>query len=164
MIRGIGENLRVFYNSNFPKRFKKYSKKSQLVYLGIGGNIGNSIRRFTLLIAYLKKIKSIDLIQSSIILKNPPFGLLEQDDFYNSILVIKTDIKPHNLLKLLLQIESRFGRVRVIKDGPRTLDIDILFIDNKIINTKNLQVPHPHWQKRESVLIPLLFMNSYFIT
>jgi len=58
-------------------------------------------------------------------------------------------------LTYLLRLEKRFGRKRSFENAPRTLDLDIIFFDNRIINTKTLQVPHPSWSERESVLIPL---------
>jgi 2-amino-4-hydroxy-6-hydroxymethyldihydropteridine diphosphokinase len=67
----------------------------------------------------------------------------------------KTSMEPKEFLRYLLRVEKRFGRKRSFANAPRTLDLDIIFFDNRIINTKNLNVPHPHWYKRESVVIPL---------
>ena len=92
-------------------------------------------------------------------LKNPPFGYLEQDDFYNAIVIVKTCLRPKALLRYILSIEKRFGRKRLFKDGPRTLDIDIIFYANEQIESRELIIPHPAWCKRPSVLIPLSYLK-----
>ena len=76
-------------------------------------------------------------------------------DFLNGIIAIKTNLAPHDFLKNMQRLEKRFGRKRSFQDAPRTLDIDIIFFDNKKINTKDLVVPHKDWANRESVIIPL---------
>jgi len=92
-------------------------------------------------------------------LKNPPFGYIDQDDFFNSIMVLKTSMLPHKFLDYLMRLERKFGRRRSFANAPRTLDLDIIFFDNKVINTNKLSVPHPAWAKRESVVIPLASMS-----
>jgi len=123
------------------------------------GNIGNTIIRFKKLYKMLYKNSSFKLIQSSIILKNPPFGYLNQNDFYNAIIVIKTNFNPKKILSFTQSLEKRFKRKRAFKNSPRTLDIDIIFIkkghQHLYINQPNLIVPHPKWFQRNSVLIPL---------
>ena len=145
------------FNGNFPKKYKK-SKKKYRVLLGIGGNVGNSFFIFRNLSNYLQKDLEIDLLKTSPILINPPFGFLEQDDFKNAVIVIKTDLNPNRLLKKLQYIEKKFGRIRTFKDAPRTLDIDIIFFENKRVYNKNLIIPHPKWLERSSVLIPLCYI------
>jgi 2-amino-4-hydroxy-6-hydroxymethyldihydropteridine diphosphokinase len=80
---------------------------------------------------------------------------LDQDDFLNSVMVVVTSMQPQVFLNYLMRVEKRFSRKRSFANAPRTLDLDILFFDERVINTKKLQVPHPAWQKRESVMIPL---------
>jgi len=135
-------------------------KSGHRVLLGIGGNMGDVIRRFEHLFYYLKRSSLVYVIETAPILKNPPFGYMEQGDFYNSLVLIKTLLNPKLLLRYVLRVEKVFGRKRLFKDGPRTLDIDIIFYENVKMETKNLTLPHPGWKERESVLIPLSMMKG----
>lgn len=128
--------------------------------VGIGGNIGDVVRRFERLYWFFRHSKFVTLLESAPILRNPPFGFLEQADFYNSIMLLETSLTPRELLHYLLRVEKRFGRKRFLKDGPRTLDLDILFYDDIQIDTKELTIPHPEWMNRDSVLIPLKYMKG----
>ncbi len=128
--------------------------------LGIGGNMGDVPRRFNHLFFYLKNSSFIDVVETAPILKNPPFGYLEQDDFYNSLIIVKTCLRPKALLRYILAIEKKFGRIRSFQDAPRTLDIDMIFYEQEVIESKVLTVPHPYWNQRSSVLIPLMYMQT----
>ena len=101
------------------------------------------------------------MLQTSPILKNPPFGYTNQDDFYNAIMVISTTKTPKELLEYILRVEKKFSRKRPFKDAPRTLDIDMIFYDDIILNTKKLTLPHPQYSSRVSVLIPLSYIKRY---
>ncbi len=128
--------------------------------LGIGGNIGDVVRRFEHLFHYLKRSSLLHVIETAPIVKNPPFGYTEQKDFYNSLMLVETFLSPRALLRYVLRVEKVFGRKRLFKDGPRTLDIDIIFYENVKMETKELTLPHPGWRERESVLIPLSMMKG----
>jgi 2-amino-4-hydroxy-6-hydroxymethyldihydropteridine diphosphokinase len=128
--------------------------------LGIGGNVGDVVRRFDHLLYYLKRSTLVRVLETAPILKNPPFGYMDQEDFYNSLIRIETFLSPKALLRYVLNVEKIFGRKRLFKDGPRTLDIDIIFYENRTIKTKELILPHPGWRDRESVLIPLSMMKG----
>jgi len=93
-------------------------------------------------------------------LKNPPFGYVDQDDFLNSIITVSTSMSPNETLRFLLHTEKRFGRKRSFANAPRTLDLDILFFDDLKIDRPHLKIPHPQWCERESVLIPMSFMRT----
>jgi len=151
----LSDNLTLFYLPNFPKKFNKFSNKKFIITLGIGGNIGNTKKIFDKLILCFKKDKRFDLFMTAPLLKNPPFGFLEQNYFLNGIILLKTSLCPNQLLKVVQRYEKKFGRKRSFQDAPRTLDIDIIFFDNKKINKKNLTIPHKNWANRESVIIPL---------
>ena len=131
-----------------------------MVTLGIGGNIGNVKRRFNKFFLVLQQDSRFHIIKTSPLLKNPPFGYLEQDDFLNALLVIKTNLSPIYLLNQMQRYENRFGRKRSFKDAPRTLDIDIIFYDKIQIKHKRLIIPHPNWKERDSIIIPLKFLNT----
>lgn len=147
----------IFYNDKFFPIVNKENKSyKKVAVVGIGGNEGNVRKRFKSLYIYLQKNKLVSVSQTSMILKNPPFGYLEQDDFYNAIVVIRTSLGPKALLKFLLHVEKIFGRKRSFKNAPRTLDLDIIFFSDIKYNDKNLKIPHPDWKQRESVVLPLL--------
>ena len=158
MKKKLTPNLTLFYTSNFPKKFNYNSTKKYSVTVGIGGNIGNTKNLFDKLILCLKKDSRFTLLMTSPLLKNPPFGFLEQSDFLNGIIRLKTNLCPNAFLKAMQRYENKFGRKRSFQDAPRTLDIDIIFFDNKKINTKKLIIPHKDWASRESVIIPLKHM------
>ena len=88
-------------------------------------------------------------------MKNPPFGFTEQEDFLNTTIVIKTSMNARIFLEYLMRLEKKFGRKRSFSNAPRTLDLDIIFFDNLVMDTDKLTLPHPAWMERESVLIPL---------
>jgi len=159
MKKNLNKNLTLFFSSLYPFNSSKISGKEYEVVIGIGGNIGNVKRRFNNLFLTLLKDKRFDIIKTSPILKNPPFGYIDQDDFFNAVIVVKTDLSPKIFLYQMQRFEKRFKRKRSFKDAPRTLDIDIIFFNDKKINSKDLTVPHPHWSERESVTIPLSFVK-----
>ncbi len=158
MKKVLNKNLTLFFDKNYPDKSSKKSKKQHTATLGIGGNIGNTRRRFQKLFIYLHKSGVVDIVQTSPILKNPPFGYTDQKDFYNAVMIVKTDLNPINLLKFVLRVEQFFKRDRHFENSPRTLDIDIIFFDKISVNRKDLIIPHPHYQERESVLIPLSYI------
>ncbi|RUM67714.1 MAG: 2-amino-4-hydroxy-6-hydroxymethyldihydropteridine diphosphokinase [Sulfurospirillum sp.] len=152
------EDLRLYFLKNFPsKNFKSFKKHCATI--GVGGNTGDVIKRFKKLFYYLQQSRVVDIICTSAILKNPPFGYLDQPYFFNTIIIIKTNLPPQKLMRYLLFVEKRFKRIRNFKDSPRTLDLDMIFYDKISISSKHLTLPHPHWFERESVTIPLGLIN-----
>jgi len=145
---------RVFKTTFFPAKIKKSSKKNTAL-IGVGCNLGNCVRRFKKLYLYFNSHPFVDVIQTSVIYKNPPFGYADQPDFYNTVMVLKTNLSPLGLLNFLLYTEKKFGRVRSFKNAPRTLDLDIILYNNIKLNHKRLKIPHPFYKKRDSVLVPL---------
>ena len=116
--------------------------------------------------------KAVELLRSDskIIVKKiadyietEPYGNVEQDKFLNTALEITTLYTPEELLKVANEIEAKLDRVRTIKWGPRTIDIDIIFYDDKIINTKDLIVPHKEMHLREFVLKPLMELKPSYV-
>jgi 2-amino-4-hydroxy-6-hydroxymethyldihydropteridine diphosphokinase len=149
----------LIFTPHFPYNSGRKSGAHTAV-LGIGGNVGDTLRRFERLFWYLKRSKRVMIEETSAILKNPPFGYLEQPDFYNAIIRIKTDMMPVELLRFVMHTEKRFGRKRSFKNAPRTLDIDIIFYDACRMDTTRLKLPHPQWHKRDSVTIPMQTMKK----
>ncbi len=158
MRRKLNHSLTLYFTKYFPTKRVFKSGKKHTVVVGVGGNIGNLFKRFNKLYIYLTKSNNFDIVQTAPILKNPPFGFLDQDDFFNTIIVLKTNLTPHQSLKQLLRIEKKFKRKRDFKDSPRTLDLDIIFYDKISVNKKDLIIPHESFYKRQSVLIPLSYL------
>jgi len=158
----LSENHTVIFSEHFPYicSTKQQSNAPYRALLGIGGNVGDVLRRFEHLYWYFKKSKNIHIIETAPILKNPPFGYTNQDDFYNSLILVQTRLSAQALLRYILRVEKHFGRKRLFKDGPRTLDIDIIFYENIKINTETLTLPHSGWKERMSVLVPLSYMRN----
>ena len=151
---------KLFFRELYPYYAFRKSSKPYIAVLGIGGNIGDVPRRFNHLFYYFTKSSFVDIVETAPIYKNPPFGYINQDYFYNSIMIIKTQLKPKALLRYILHTEKRFRRKRSFKDAPRTLDIDMIFYENIVMQSRDLTLPHPHWHKRDSVLIPLKYTKS----
>ncbi|ADG92414.1 2-amino-4-hydroxy-6-hydroxymethyldihydropteridin epyrophosphokinase [Arcobacter nitrofigilis DSM 7299] len=158
MKKDINKDLTLFFTPNYPRFIKQDSNKKYLITLGIGGNIGNTKQLFDKLFLCLLKDSRFDLLETSPLLLNPPFGYLEQKYFLNGIIRLKSNLCANDLLKIMQRYEKKFGRKRSFQDAPRTLDIDIIFFDNKKINTEKLIIPHKDWANRESVIIPLKYM------
>lgn len=131
------------------------TRKWHRVYLSLGSNIGNKRKNLLEAIRKIGELENTEVVKSSTILETEPFGYLEQDNFLNACLEVKTLMTAQEFLKEILQIELDMGRVREIKWGPRIIDIDILFYDKEIIEEDNLAVPHPWICEREFVLAPL---------
>ncbi len=160
--RQLLNDLTLFYTQHYPYISVGKRKKCYKALLGIGGNIGDVLRRFEHLFHVLKTSPFVNVLESAPILKNPPFGYLKQAYFYNSLILVETNLTPRALLRYILQVEKRFGRKRLFKDGPRTLDIDMIFYENIKMESKELTLPHPAWRERSSVLIPLSHMKRKF--
>lgn len=131
------------------------TRKWHRVYLSLGSNMGDKRKNLLEAIRRIDNLENTEVVKSSTILETEPFGYIEQDNFLNACLEVKTLMTAQEFLKSILQIELDMGRVREIKWGPRIIDIDILFYDKEIIEEDNLAVPHPWICEREFVLEPL---------
>lgn len=131
------------------------SRKWHKVYLSLGSNMGDKRENLLEAIKRVGELENTEVVKSSTILETEPFGYIEQDNFLNACLEVKTLLTPQEFLSSILKTELDMGRVREIKWGPRVIDIDILFYDAEIIQEDNLAVPHPWICEREFVLEPL---------
>jgi 2-amino-4-hydroxy-6-hydroxymethyldihydropteridine diphosphokinase len=125
-----------------------------LAYLLIGGNLGNRSANLQNALHQIEKNcgKILDL---SAIYETAAWGLSNQPSFYNQAVSIQTNLEPKALMEQLLAIETNMGRIRSIKLGPRLIDLDILLINNLILNTETLILPHPSMEQRRFALLPL---------
>lgn len=124
--------------------------------LGVGTNIGDRMENIKRCIDCINLTPYTDVLMRSGIYETEPVGYARQDNFYNCNLLVESELEPHEMLGMCLGIESGFGRKRGIQNGPRILDIDLLFAQDNHINTKNLEAPHPRIRERRFVMIPLL--------
>ena len=131
-------------------------------YLLIGGNIGD---RLAFMAAAKEKMKQkgIELIRQSSIYETAAWGVTDQPSFLNQVLEIETSLTPQKLLSELLCIEQELGRTRAEKNGARTIDIDILYFENQLIQAKGLSIPHDRISIRRFVLVPLTELIPDFI-
>jgi 2-amino-4-hydroxy-6-hydroxymethyldihydropteridine diphosphokinase len=126
----------------------------QEIYIGLGSNLGNRLENIRKAIELMKE-QGIEIVKESSIYETEPMGYKEQGWFLNSVVKGKTELSPKTLWKRLEKIEKLMGREREIKWGPRIIDLDILFYGDKILNGKELQIPHSELHKRRFVLVPL---------
>jgi len=132
------------------------------VYIGIGSNLGDRLANVNSAIEELKNNPDIRIEKISSIIETAPIGGPAQGKYLNGVIKIKTEISANTLLCTLQNIEKKLGRIRAIKDGPRTIDLDILLYGDKIIDEPGLQVPHPKMFEREFVMKPLLEIEPNF--
>ncbi|HLO44123.1 MAG TPA: 2-amino-4-hydroxy-6-hydroxymethyldihydropteridine diphosphokinase [Leadbetterella sp.] len=132
------------------------------VLLGLGTNLGDKIQNLEEAIRHIKfQIGEITKISS--IYETQAWGVVEQDNYYNLVLLTKTELQPFGLLSKVLEIEKEMGRVREKKWDSRVIDIDIIFYENYILSCDKLHIPHPYITIRNFVLEPLNEIASDFI-
>lgn len=124
--------------------------------LSLGTNIGDRLDNLRSAIASINLVPYTRVVKCSSVYETEPVGYAEQDDFYNIAVLVESELEPNEILGMCLGIEAGFNRIREFKNGPRILDIDVIFCEGKEIQTKNLTVPHPRCFERRFVLEPLL--------
>ncbi|MDO5018717.1 MAG: 2-amino-4-hydroxy-6-hydroxymethyldihydropteridine diphosphokinase [Lagierella massiliensis] len=139
----------------------KISRKKRRYYLSLGSNMGDKKYYLESAINKLKDKFTVLKISKDYITK--AWGKVDQEDFLNKVLVVESFEEPLDFLDLIQNIELDLGRERKEKWGPRTIDIDILFIDDEIIQNDRLKVPHPYIEDREFVLEPLNEVEPFLI-
>lgn len=125
------------------------------VYLGLGSNIGDKKDYLERAIKLLTEHERIQMIKSSSYYETEPIGYTEQDLFLNIVIEIDTLLEPYDLLAYCNKIEEKLNRQRVVRWGPRTIDIDILLYDQHTSDEEQLMLPHPRMCERAFVMIPL---------
>lgn len=131
-------------------------------YIALGSNMGDKKDYLDKAVEKLKKHPLCKVIKVADYIQTEPYGGVEQDVFLNSALELRTLLFPEELLAFLNQIEAEAGRERTIHWGPRTLDLDILFYDDCVIDTPSLTIPHIDLQNRDFVLIPMVQLAPYY--
>jgi len=124
------------------------------IYLGLGSNLGERQQ-------YLAQARKMiaervgEIAQASSVYATDAWGMEDQPGFLNQVVEVETELLPDQVLKAILQIERELGRERIIKWGERNIDIDIIFYEDRVLDTEKLTLPHPFLQERNFVLVPL---------
>ncbi|MBC8384025.1 MAG: 2-amino-4-hydroxy-6-hydroxymethyldihydropteridine diphosphokinase [Candidatus Cloacimonetes bacterium] len=124
----------------------------KICYLGLGSNLGNRENNIRKAMSKIEMIDGITLRKISSIIETKPYGKTDQPDFLNCVVEIETQLASLELLKKIMKIELELGRIRKEKWEARTIDIDILFFGEEIVDLENLKIPHPDIQNRQFVL------------
>lgn len=123
--------------------------------IALGANLGDPKQTLEQAIAEIGTIKGVNLGQVSSFYRTKPVGYDEQDDFINAVLTLECSLEPMALYDELAALEQKHHRVRLIKNGPRTLDLDVIAVEDLISSDPKLILPHPRAQERAFVLVPL---------
>jgi 2-amino-4-hydroxy-6-hydroxymethyldihydropteridine diphosphokinase len=126
-----------------------------IVHIGIGSNLGNRQENCLEAIKRLEQ-HGVPVLKRSSMIETEPWGKTDQPHFINLAIEAETDLSPEELLLLLKNIEKSMGREKTAHWGPREIDLDILFYDDRIIDSADLKIPHPHLHERDFVLKPLV--------
>jgi len=125
------------------------------ILIALGGNISDVPSNFHSARTCIEQLDNTHVAASSLLYRTPPLGPPGQVDYYNAVMAVESGLAPLDFLDALQAIEDEHGRIRAEHWGARTLDLDIIAIDNNIIDTDRLSVPHPHMHTRQFVLRPL---------
>lgn len=129
-------------------------------YIALGANLGDREQTLTEAIQMLNDHSDIEIVRCSGLYETDPVGYIDQPSFLNMVLMLRTTLEPESLLMSMLDVENRLGRVRDIRWGPRTVDLDLLWMDNQQLHTEHLELPHPRMYERAFVLVPLAELVS----
>jgi len=124
-------------------------------YVALGANIGDPTATVLAAFAALANLPDSRVVHTSSLYRTAPLGLKNQPDFINAVALLETGLAPEELLDALLDLETRFGRVRRGRNGPRTLDLDLLLYNDLELALPRLALPHPRLHLRAFVLQPL---------
>ena len=124
-----------------------------IVFLALGSNMGNRLANLKAAAGNLTPQMTVK--NKSSVYETPPWGFEDQAAFLNQVIMVETYLAPHELLAHLKRLETALGRVPGFQNGPRLIDIDILFIDDLVMDIPPLVIPHPRLHERAFVLVPL---------
>lgn len=138
---------------------KSRNRLPEEIFVGLGSNLGDRRGFIASGLAAICRLRGVEFCQLSSLYETDPVGLADQPPFINAAAHLRTSLSPSGLLRSLLAIEQEHGRQRLVPDGPRTLDLDLLLYGNRIVADADLQVPHPRMSERCFVLRPLLELS-----
>lgn len=123
-------------------------------YIALGSNLGNLEENLNTAIENIKE-QGIEVIAVSDYISTEPYGVTDQPKFLNAVIKVSTVLEPLALLKTILGIENKMGRVRKRHWGERNIDLDLILYEDVVMTTEELKLPHPDMQNRDFVLIPM---------
>ena len=126
-----------------------------VAYVALGANLGDPATTVRAALGALANLPESRVVRSSSLYRTKPVGIADQPEFVNAVAQLETTLRPEALLDALLDVEQRFGRIRAEKNGPRTLDLDLLLYDDQFLEMPRLTLPHPRLHLRAFVLQPL---------
>jgi len=125
------------------------------VYLSLGSNLGDRAAQIEQALVRLNE-KGVRIVKRSSFYETEPVEFLEQGWFLNIAVGAETELTPQQLLSLILKVERDLGRERIVKSGPRKIDIDIVLFDAETVHSDELEIPHPRMAERRFVLVPMV--------
>ena len=131
------------------------NEPAAIAFIGVGSNLADPLVQVRQALMELESIPGTRVTARSSLYRTSPVGYLEQPDFINAVASVQTTLKPQALLAALLAIENRHGRRRVMRNAPRTLDLDLLLYGEEVFDQDGLTLPHPRLHERAFVLAPL---------
>ena len=137
-----------------------------VAYLSLGSNLGDRVGYLQQATSLLGAVEQIKIVTTSSFYESEPWQMNSENWFVNAIVQISTTLSPEALLKECQRIETQLGRKRFADTkgySDRTIDIDILFYDNLVLNTENLSIPHKYFHKRAFLLVPMLEIAQDFV-
>lgn len=142
-----------------------FETKNQVAYIALGSNVGDRHQHLKQAISHIDAHPNISVEAKSYIYETDPVGYLDQPQFLNMVIRVRTTLEPETLLKEQLRIELLLGRKREVRFGPRTIDLDLLIYENVSMETELLILPHPRMMERAFVLVPLFdVLNAEYET
>lgn len=133
---------------------------SQPLVVALGSNLGDRLGNLCCAVQGLEA-EGIHLEALSSVFETPPIGYLDQPPFLNMVALASADLPPRRVLSIFQSVEERAGRKRGFPNAPRTLDLDLLFFNDRIVREGELRVPHPRWKERSFVVRPLVEIAPY---
>ena len=124
-------------------------------YIALGANLGDREGTLREALNQLDRHEEIEVLRTSSVYETEPVGYLDQPQFLNMAAALRTTLAPEALLHVMLETETRLGSVRDIRYGPRTVDLDLLWVEGLSLDTPDLTLPHPRMLERAFVLLPL---------
>jgi 2-amino-4-hydroxy-6-hydroxymethyldihydropteridine diphosphokinase len=131
-------------------------ERGRRAWLSLGSNLGPREQNLRAAVRLLSESGELEVVKVSSVYETVPIGFTGQADFLNLVAEVRTELEPHELLRLCLQVEDKMGRVREERWGPRVIDVDVLLYGDEVIDSAELVLPHPEMLKRAFVLVPLL--------
>jgi len=133
------------------------------VFLSLGSNMGQKVDYLDNAVDIIKKNEFIHNVKVSSVYQTDPVGYLDQDVFVNIAVLLETTLEPYDLLRVCQDVEQALNRERLIRWGPRTIDVDIILYDDLTLDDEELTIPHPRMHERAFVLVPICELDSELV-